>query len=402
MVLKTGLAALLLSLSLTASAAAETVVASAGENPAMAVTGQGDFIVVWQDGNAGFRRSVFARIFGANGGARGPAFLVDANGYSGQEQAVAAGPGGSFVVVWTANDGDQSGVFAQRFDRRGKRVGDRTRVNRDIAGYQDSPAVDMNSDGSFVVAWRDSPLYPEGFRAQRFSAAGNREGAEMGMELERRPFSGPFVSVDPEGFSVGWNEQVPPQDRHDRKDIVPAVARFAPDGQPAAPVFRLFDGVEDGNGWRLRTLDSSAAGAVALLDGNRNSVQLFSPEGDPAVNRTIVGKRAPCLSNRGWCEEVVNTAMDSSGRFAVVWLVTRYNVPDATIFRHDLWAQLFDAEGRPLGGRFQVNREYEGLSAIGTSAAVLSDDGVLTFVWEGERLNNPSRSDLVFRRLRLE
>ncbi|HEX6902948.1 MAG TPA: hypothetical protein VF789_24745 [Thermoanaerobaculia bacterium] len=401
MALKTGLAGFLLALSLTATAAAETVVASNGEYSSMAVTGQGDLIVVWQDANTNPRR-VYARLYGANGGARGRAFLVREGVETGYQQAVAAGPGGSFVIVWTASDGDQTGIFAQRFDRRGKRVGDPIQVNRAAAGYQNSPVVDMDRDGSFVVAWLDAPLYPEVFRAQRFSATGGREGAEIGMEIGTGYYEGPFVTVDPEGFSVAWNERAPAEDHHDRKDIVPVVARFTPDGQPAAPVFRLFDGIEDGNGWRLRTLDSSAAGAVALFDGNRNSIQLFSPAGDPDGTRTVVGKRAPCLSDRGWCEDVVATAMDSSGRFAVVWLVTRYDVPGSANFRHELWAQLFDAAGRPLGGRVQINRDYDGLGVIGGRAAALSDDGVLTFVWAGRRFKNPPISDLVFRQLPLE
>jgi hypothetical protein len=94
--------------------------------------------------------------------------------------------------------------------------------------------------------------------------------------------------------------------------------------------------------------------------------------------------------------------MDSSGRFVVLWLVTRYKVPGATTLREDLWAQLFDADSRPLGGRVQVNRDYEALSTIASSGVALSDDGVLTVVWSGKRLNNPSRSDLVFRQLPLE
>lgn len=395
---KSALAALLLCFTLTASAAAETVVASNGGYHSMAVTGQGDLIIVWQDANTNPRR-LYARLYGANGGARGPAFLVREGVETGYQQSVAAGPGGSFVIVWTASDGDQTGVFAQRFDRRGKRVGDPIQVNRATAGYQNSPAVDMDLDGSFVVAWLDAPLHPEIFRAQRFSATGIREGAEIGMTPERSPRSGPFVSVDPEGFSVGWNEQIPPQDRHDKKDIVPVVARFTPDGQPAAPVFRLFDGVEDSNDWRLQGLDSSATGTVALLDGNRNSIQLFSPAGDPEGTRTVVGKRAPCLSDRGWCEEVVTVAMNSSGHFAVVWVVIRYRTTGPLNLREDLMAQLFDAGGRPLGGLVQINRDYDGL---GSRIATLSDDGVLTVVWESRRPNNPSRSDLVFRQLQLE
>jgi hypothetical protein len=392
------LAALLLSLAFTASAGAETVVTSTGEYPAIAVTGRGDFIAVWQEVANPTR--VFARLYGANGAPKGPAFLVHDDATLGYNQAVAAGPAGRFVVVWTADDGDQTGVFAQRFNRNGKKLGGRIQVNSTTVGWQDSPAVAMGRDGSFVVAWRDSPIHPSGIKAQRFSAAGTREGAELAMDLQKAPYSGPFVAVDPEGFSIGWTERTPPEDRHDKRDTVPVVARFTPEGQPvAAPDFRLSDGVDDGNGWTLNGLDSSAAGAVALLGGNRNSVQLFSPDGDPAGPRAIVGKRAPCLPDSGWCENVLTTAMDSSGRFVIVWAVSRtQGTGSATTRRSDLLAQLFDAEGRPLGGRVQVNRDYEGrLDGV----AALSDDGVLTILWGGRRPNS-SEDTLVFRQVRLQ
>lgn len=412
---KTGLAALLISFALTASAAAETLV-SGGEHPAIAVTGRGDLVVVWEaidDGAAS--RGVFVRLYDAAGRPKGPAFLAHADIFANQTNPkVAADQAGNFVVVWqgggptagshtVGGDGDRTGVFAQRFDSKGRRQGRQIRVNREIAGYQLSPVVAMDRNGSFVAAWFDCPVSTLecGLRAQSFSATGSRRGPEVKVDLEEGSFVGreAFVATTPDGFSLGWTELDPVVSLI--SELTPVIARFTPAGRPVGVPFRLSNGEPDGEGWKLAGLASSETNSAALFRGRRNSIQVFSPEGDPLGSRKVVGKRAPCLQGGDrdhWCENVLTLAMNASGQFAVVWFVDRTDIPFGPT-REDLWAQLFDADGQPLGDRFQVNQDYEG--SLGAVSAVLSDQGVLTVLWPGRNLST-SGVDIVFRRLRLK
>ncbi|HEX6902949.1 MAG TPA: hypothetical protein VF789_24750 [Thermoanaerobaculia bacterium] len=415
---KAAFAALSLSLVLTASAAAETVVSDSGSsfgNSAIAVTGRGDLVIVWEAiDDRSSSHGVFAQLYDAAGRPRGPVFLAHSEIFGYQTNPkVAADQAGNFVVAWQGGgptvgnntpggDGDLTGIFVQRFDSKGRRQGRQIRVNREIAGYQVSPVVAMDRNGSFVVAWYDCPVSTLdcGLRAQSFAAAGARKGPEVKVDLEAGDsFSREiFVAMTPEGFSVGWTEYDPIVSQ--TSEITPVIARFTPAGRPVGAPFRLSDGQRDGQGWTLAGLGASEASSAALFRGGRNSIQVFSPEGDPLGSRKIVGKRAPCLEDPDrdhWCETPLALAMNASGQFAVVWFVDRTDIPFGPT-RLDIWAQLFDADGQPRGERFQVNRDYEGAHGV---SAVLSDSGVLTVLWQGRRLSD-SGVNLVFRRFRLQ
>jgi hypothetical protein len=71
------------------------------------------------------------------------------------QPAVAIAPSGDAVVVWASDgqDGDQHGVYGQRFQADGQPIGPEFLVNTTTQGQQRRPTVAMHSDGTFVVAW---------------------------------------------------------------------------------------------------------------------------------------------------------------------------------------------------------------------------------------------------------
>jgi hypothetical protein len=85
----------------------------------------------------------------------GPEFLVNnTTTLSFQRSAATAmDADGDFVVVWESPDGDAGGVYAQRFNAAGVAQGGEFLVNTFTTGWQSSPAVAMDADGDFVVAW---------------------------------------------------------------------------------------------------------------------------------------------------------------------------------------------------------------------------------------------------------
>jgi hypothetical protein len=62
---------------------------------------------------------------------------------------------GDFVVVWegVGQDGDGYGVFVQRFDSLGLRVGDQRQVNSFFTGDQFRASVALEAAGDFTVVW---------------------------------------------------------------------------------------------------------------------------------------------------------------------------------------------------------------------------------------------------------
>lgn len=231
MKMKTGFSAFLLVFALSSAGLGQQVVSSGGriENPSVVVAGTGDFMIVWNDLDDGIKSyGVFARLFEASGKAKGPAFLVHENRVGDQVQPkVAADEQGNFVVVWQGGsftrgsdvwpggDGDGLGVFAQRFDRKGTRLGAPIRLSRSAAGDQITPNVAMDANGSFVAVWQDCPQFnrcPE-IHAARFTAGGQRRGKELkipvliGIGISGPvPNPTPHVALEPGGFAVGWTE----------------------------------------------------------------------------------------------------------------------------------------------------------------------------------------------------
>ncbi len=143
----------------------------------------GNFVAVWQsDGQDGNGSGIFAQAFKANGAKAGKEFRVNTTTVSVQAQpAIAALTNGGFVVAWTSNGQDKSslGIYAQRYDAKGKPAGAEFKVNKSTAGPQSAPAVAALDAGAFVVVWQGPDANGLGIYAQRYDASGKPAGPEL-------------------------------------------------------------------------------------------------------------------------------------------------------------------------------------------------------------------------------
>jgi hypothetical protein len=116
------------------------------QNPAVAADGDGEFVVVWDSAGASAdtsSRSIQGQRYEAGGTAAGTQFLV--NSYTTGDQsvpAVAVDGNGDFVVAWQSefsSDGDtsNSSIQGQRYRVTGD-VGDRVWLDRNFDGLQDA------------------------------------------------------------------------------------------------------------------------------------------------------------------------------------------------------------------------------------------------------------------------
>lgn len=116
-----------------------------------------------------------------------PEALVNTNTrYAQMFSDVAVYDSGS-VVVWSSwrGDGDGWGVFGQRFDAAGQKVGGEFQVNTQTNSFQMKPSVTAFDDGHFFVVWQSLHQDPNhrwsgwGIYGQRFGADGRRLGGEV-------------------------------------------------------------------------------------------------------------------------------------------------------------------------------------------------------------------------------
>jgi hypothetical protein len=123
--------------------------------------------------------------------------------------AIAAHPGGNYVLVWTGTDGNQGGIRGRQFNALGNPLGAEFQVNSYTTGNQTYPSIAMVDDGSFQVAWNSSigDGDAQAVFARRFRPDGSPCEADFVVNTYTTGSQfGPFVSSDANGnFVVTWN-----------------------------------------------------------------------------------------------------------------------------------------------------------------------------------------------------
>lgn len=153
-------------------------------SPSLVALSGGGFVVTWVSYGQGSPGSIYGQRYDATGGAVGGEFQVNTdintNKYS---PAVASLNNNSFVITWTSNlqDGSNMGVYAQRYDGTGTKVGGEFRANTYITGPQQYASVTGLDDGGFLISWTSAVQdgSGSGVYAQRYSASGVANGSEF-------------------------------------------------------------------------------------------------------------------------------------------------------------------------------------------------------------------------------
>jgi flagellin-like hook-associated protein FlgL len=119
--------------------------------------------------------------------------------------------GGGFFVSWNSEgqDGDLYGIYGQFFNDSATKIGSEFRINSTTTGSQLYPEVNQLSDGGLIVAWQDSSLdgSNEGIFAQKIDVLGNKIGTEFQLnDYSTDAQTTPFVqSLKSGGFIATWN-----------------------------------------------------------------------------------------------------------------------------------------------------------------------------------------------------
>jgi|GEM_PF-1111909 len=174
----------------------------------------GGFVVSWSsNGNAGGSGfDIYIQRFDNAGAKVGVESRVNTTLTNTQSDPdIAARADGSYVVVWVDQggaDGNLYGVYAQRFDNTGTKAGSEMLVNTFTTGYQYEPKVATLSDGGFVVVWRDDTQdgSSAGVYGQRFDSAGAKVGSEFRVNESTTggQYQPDVTGLSTGGFVVTW------------------------------------------------------------------------------------------------------------------------------------------------------------------------------------------------------
>jgi hypothetical protein len=175
---------------------------------------------VWESyGQDGSDYGVYGQRFDSNGNKVGSEFQVNTwTAYDQANASITSLSNGGFVVVWesgcdysegcTAQDGSYYGVFGQRFDSSGGKVGSEFQVNTWTTDEQWYPSISSLSNGGFAVVWESDGQdgSASGVYGQRFDSNGNKVGSEFQVNTWTTDGqNGPTITSLPNGgFVVVW------------------------------------------------------------------------------------------------------------------------------------------------------------------------------------------------------
>ncbi|GIT86743.1 S-layer family protein [Roseobacter sp. OBYS 0001] len=316
-------------------------------------------------------------------------FVADAQ----DQQEVAALTDGGWVVVWDSNGQDESGegVFGQRYNSEGARIGGEFQVNTLTSGNQADPVVTGLEDGGWVVVWESGFLdVPEssdlGIISQRYAADGTPVGGEtvVNTTVISTQFD-PAVATIPTGtpgFANGGYVVVYTSDGGDGSADAVLMQRFATDGTPVGSELVANTTSAGNQGTADVAVLTDGSIAVTYFSGNTAFVRVFNPDGTEAVAETQVGITSSSTSE-------ADIAATADGGFVIAWTDT--SGLDGS--GQGIAAQRYDASGAPAGDVFIVNDSF---SSTQSEANVIGlDDGTFVIAWRNFAGNADASGDAV-------
>jgi cysteine-rich repeat protein len=322
--------------------------------PTVATGGTGSSIVAWTSGRDG-DGGVFAQRYDSAGQAAGSEFQVNTQtlDYQGRPAAAAASDG-SFVIAWQSQgqDGSDLGVFGQRYDSAGQPAGTEFQANTftlSSQGDTDDPGVAMAADGSFVVTWssgQDGDAF--GVFGQRFDSGGQKVGGEF--QANTYTIDNQYntsVGIDGNGaFLVTWMGQ-----SRDGDSLGVFGRYFDGAGQPVGADFQVNTYTPSD-----QAAPSVAAGAgggfvvtwmSAGQDGDGFGVfaKRYDSAGQPTGGEFQANTYTP-----GSQSYIPSVAVGGDGSFVIVWPDSDLDGDSGGIF-----GRRFNSAGQAQGAAFQVN-----------------------------------------------
>ena len=315
------------------------VIAGHSVSLSMVMSTSGNFIIVSQNiCTVGYSMAygIHYQRYDSLGVAQGCYTKVNDNEMEGFSPDIAMDRDGNFVIVWQGFRNDSYDIYFQRYNASGYPRGGTVRVNTGVANFVD-PAIGMNENGTFVIAWADDIIGNVFF--QRYNSAGIAQGGNVQANNVVNAWY-PAISMDESGkFVIVWTT-----DRNNYGDIY----------------YQQYDsiGVTHGGNvkvnnttqaWWSPAVDMARSGNFVIVWGdNCNDVyfQRYSSTGIAQGGNVKV-------TDDTEIQAAPDVAMYKSGSFNISWTDGRNTIPNVTSY--DIYSQRFDSSGVALGANYKVN-----------------------------------------------
>lgn len=268
-------------------------------------------------------------------------------------------PGGGYVTVWSGSGPEDIGygVYLQRYDAAGARVGGPVLVNSTTLYSQRNPQIAILESGGYAVVWDDTIPGVAGTRgviAQAFDASGARIGGET--QVHASGYSQTVTALPGGGYVVTFTHSP------ESASATVSARLYDASGQPRGPAFEL-----DTDQYAIYSnVTATSAGFIAVWRAN-NPGEAFVAVQAYDVSGARVGDTVRIARDGGsTLPDIVRLA---DGGFAVVWEEL-----------DGLYGQILTASGQVSGARFLVQQAPAGASL--SHSIVATPDGGFTVAWD--------------------
>ena len=356
-----------------------TYTSGAQGDPAITNLSNGGFVITWtnessQDGSG---YGVFGQIFDASGNTVGAEFQVNTYTSNNQRHPDISGlSDGGFVVTWHSRhqDGDDQGIFGQRFDASGNKVGSEFQVNTHTTSFQQYSAVAALSDGGFVVTWHDDSGHDGsgyGVFGQKYTSSGSASGSQFQINSTTASTQAypSITSLTDGGFVVTWTDY----SGQDGSDKGIFGQRYDASGNTVASEFQINTQTSGDQSWS--DIESLSNGGFVVtwtgLDASGNGVyaQRYSASGEKEGSEFLANTYQ---SGNEMHSEVTSLA---DGGYVITW----YSDTHTDDTNYGVHGQRFDASGTAVGSQFLANTDVANAQKYPETASLTDSGFVITW-----------------------
>ena len=285
------------------------------------------------------------------------------------EADVAALNDGGYVLAWQSDVGDGSGngVFMQRYDADGNKVGGETRVNTITEGNQDQVAITGLKDGGYVVSWQsDSSEDGKDIHLQKYDSEGKPVGGEVVVneDVTANQVMPSIDALENGGFVVVWqsdsaNSGQETYARAYNQDMSASSQIHIDSATEGDQTLPAVSGLSDG-GFVTTWISHDESGATVNL-------QRFDSTGNPVGEERVVSELTDFNLFSNVTPEVTGL---NDGGYVVVF-------SDKDSDGNGVYYQRYDANNNEVGDRVLLNTD-EDSNQYNPHVTALDDGGFLT------------------------
>ena len=327
----------------------------------------GGYVVVWQSSQGG-SADIYMQRYSDGGVALGGEVRVNSVVAGDQLQAtVTAGADGGFAVAWaSAREQGDYGVYLQRFDADGAKLGSETQVNTTTLLNQERPAIATLAGGGYVVTWWSdaSSSGAAGIYARIIGANGTAAGSEVHVNAASAgPQSAPTVTgLADGGYVIAWDGASGIQAQRFDSHGVALAGESRIDTVAGGAIAKPVTAALAGGGYVIAWHSVAADGDGLDIHAQRFAADGSATGGQAIVNTTLAGHQtSPAI-----------TATDDGG-YVIAWTSTGQDGSGDGVY-----AQRFDAGGNAVAGETLINT----VTALNQSDAALAPaQGGYVAVW---------------------